>query len=74
MLGTMLDRRKLNQLRLKYEHSVSACTLCGKKGIVGEDLKLIDATLSDDSESPELLIRCGDRPACQRRLENRQAD
>ena len=61
----MLDRRELNRIRLKYEHSISTCNLCGAKGIIGEHLKLSDIIPSKSEKSGfELLVRCFNKKAC----------
>jgi len=61
----MLNRRELNQLRLKYEHSIYTCSICGSKGIIGEDLKLIDV-LNNKSQKDnfDLVARCFNRKYC----------
>ena len=61
----MLDRRELNQLRLKYEHSIFTCNLCGSKGIIGEDLKLMNVLHNKSmKDGVELVVRCFNKKTC----------
>ena len=61
--------RDIWRLRLKYEHSVQRCALCGHRGVVGEDMKL---HLADEREPAQVVFRCADRAACWARAGERE--
>lgn len=56
------------RLRLKYEDSLEQCDLCGRRGVVGADIKLVlsgtaEHTLREEGGTA-FLFRCADPSIC----------
>jgi hypothetical protein len=56
------------RLRLKYEDSLEQCDLCGRRGIVGADIKLVlpgtvEYTVREEGGTA-FLFRCADPSVC----------
>ena len=62
------------RLRLRYEDSMGKCDLCGQRGVVGADIKLVlpEVGLPSPREyrGTAFMFRCADPNSCrQRQLE-----
>ena len=59
----------LKRLRLIYEDCLGSCDFCGRKGAVGDTLKLFEyadeAGLSSPRIGAEYYLRCADRTSCE---------
>jgi hypothetical protein len=63
----------VSRLRLRYEDSLGQCNLCGRRGMVGADIKLVLTEQGEPSPREHrgtgFMLRCADPVACrQRRL------
>jgi hypothetical protein len=63
-----MARDNLWRLRLKYEDSRGHCDLCARRGIVGDDIKLVESLGDHSGRREELgaffMLRCADPIAC----------
>ena len=66
MVGESLWR-----LRLRYEDSMGQCDLCGRRGVVGADIKLVLPELglpsSREHRGTAFTFRCADPNSCRQR-------
>ena len=66
-----MARDNLWLLRLKYEHSRGQCDLCARRGIVGDDIKLVQSLGEHSGRREEpgtsFMLRCADPLACRQR-------
>ena len=66
-----MARDNLWRLRLKYEHSIGQCDLCARRGIVGDDIKLVQSLGEQSGRREEpgtsFMLRCTDPVACRLR-------
>ena len=68
---TTMPPESLWRLRLKYEDSLARCDLCGQRGIVGADIKLIlpdqEESMPKGSEGKDFFFRCTNPIPCRNR-------
>jgi hypothetical protein len=68
---TTMSPESLWRLRLKYEDSLVRCDLCGQRGIVGTDIKLIlpeqEEAIPKRPEGNDFFFRCANPIPCRKR-------